>query len=43
MPGLDKMTVKELREAAAEFPHERAIADMKKEELVAFIQQAVVG
>lgn len=37
---LDKMTVKELREMAAEFPHERAIHDMKKEELIAFIKEA---
>ncbi len=37
---LDKLTVKELREIAAEFPHERAIHDMKKEELIAFIKQA---
>ena len=37
---LDKLTVKELREIAAEFPHERAIHDMNKEELVAFIKEA---
>lgn len=37
---LDKMTVKELREIAAEIPHEKAIHDMKKEELVAFIKEA---
>jgi hypothetical protein len=37
---LDKLTVKELREMAAEFPHEKAIHDMKKEELIAFIKQA---
>ena len=37
---LDKLTVKELREMAEEFPHEKAIHDMKKEELVAFIKQA---
>jgi len=37
---LEKMTVKELREIAAEIPHERAIHDMKKEELVAFIKEA---
>lgn len=36
---LEKLTVKELREVAAEFPHERAIHDMKKEELIAFIKQ----
>lgn len=37
---LDKLTVKELREIAAEIPHEKAIHDMKKEELVAFIKEA---
>ena len=37
---LEKLTVKELREMAAAFPHERAIHDMKKEELIAFIKQA---
>ncbi len=37
---LEKLTVKELREMAAGFPHEKAIHDMKKEELVAFIRQA---
>ncbi len=37
---LDKLTVKELREIAAEIPHERAIHDMKKEELLAFIKEA---
>ncbi|HOX14876.1 MAG TPA: hypothetical protein PLP18_01995 [Smithellaceae bacterium] len=37
---LDKLTVKELRDIAAEFPHERAIHDMKKEELIAFIKAA---
>ncbi len=37
---LDKMTVKELREVAEGLPHERAIHDMKKEELIAFIKQA---
>lgn len=37
---LDKMTVKELRDMAAEFPHEKAIHDMKKEELIAFIKEA---
>ncbi len=35
---LDKLTIKELRDIAAEFPHERAIHDMKKEELIAFIK-----
>ena len=38
--NLKKLTVKELREIAAEIPHERAIIDMKKEELVAFIKEA---
>jgi hypothetical protein len=37
---LEKLTVKELREIAAEIPHERAIHDMKKEELIAFIKEA---
>lgn len=37
---LDKLTVKELREIAAEFPHEKAIHDMKKEELITFIKEA---
>jgi len=37
---LDKLTVKELREIAAELPHERAVHDMKKEELIAFIREA---
>ena len=37
---LEKLTVKELREIAAEIPHERAIIDMKKDELVAFIKEA---
>ncbi len=37
---LDKMTVKELREVAAELPHERAIHDMKKEEIITFIKEA---
>lgn len=37
---LEKLTVKELREMAAEFPHEKAIHDMKKDELIAFIKQA---
>src|SRR4030043_1622243 len=37
---LEKLTVKELREIAAEIPHEKAIHDMKKEELVAFIKEA---
>lgn len=38
--NLGKMTVKELREIAAKIPHERAIIDMKKDELVAFIKEA---
>jgi hypothetical protein len=37
---LEKMTIKELREIAAEIPHERALHDMKKEEIVAFIKEA---
>ena len=37
---LEKLTIKELREIATEIPHERAIIDMKKEELVAFIKEA---
>ena len=37
---LEKFTIKELREIAAEIPHERAILDMKKEELVALIKEA---
>ncbi len=37
---MERLTVKELREIAAEIPHERAIHDMKKEELVAFIKEA---
>ena len=37
---LEKLTVKELREIAAEIPHERAIHDMKKDELVALIKEA---
>jgi hypothetical protein len=37
---LEKLTVKELREIAAEIPHERAIHDMKKDDLVAFIKEA---
>ena len=38
--NLKKLTVKELRVIAAEIPHERAIHDMKKEELVALIKEA---
>jgi hypothetical protein len=37
---LEKMTIKELRDIAAEFPHEKAIHDMKKEELIVFIKEA---
>jgi hypothetical protein len=37
---LEKLTIKELREIATGIPHERAIHDMKKEELVAFIKEA---
>jgi hypothetical protein len=37
---LEKLTVKELREVAAEIPHERAIHDMKKADLVTFIKEA---
>ena len=37
---LDKLTVKELREIAKEIPHEKAIHDMKKEELVTLIKEA---
>ena len=37
---LDKLTIKELREIAAEIPHEKAVHEMKKEELVAFIKEA---
>ncbi len=35
---LEKLTVKELREMASEFPHEKAIHEMKKEELIVFIK-----
>lgn len=38
---LDKLTVKELREIAVKFPHERAVSEMKKEELIAFIKEAM--
>ena len=37
---LEKMTIIELREIAAEIPHEKAVHEMKKEELVAFIKEA---
>lgn len=36
---LDKMTVKELREIALEFPHDKAIHGMKKEELIDLIKE----
>ena len=32
---LEKLTIKELREIAADIPHEKAIHEMKKEELIA--------
>jgi len=38
---LEKLTVKELREMATKFPHERAVSEMKKEELIAFIREAM--
>jgi len=34
------LTVKELRELASEIPHEKAVHEMKKEELIAFIKEA---
>lgn len=40
---LEKMTVKELKEAALVIPHDHteiAVSDMKKDELIAFIKQA---
>jgi hypothetical protein len=37
---LEKLTIKELREIAGEIPHEKAVHDMKKDELVAFIKEA---
>jgi hypothetical protein len=37
---LEKLTIKELREIAAEIPHDKAVHEMKKEELVAFIKDA---
>jgi hypothetical protein len=37
---LEKLTIKELREIAADIPHEKAIHEMKKEELVVFIKEA---
>lgn len=36
---LDKLTIKELREIAAEIPHEKAVHEMKKEELIALIRE----
>ncbi|MCX7981362.1 MAG: Rho termination factor N-terminal domain-containing protein [Syntrophales bacterium] len=38
---LEKMTVKELREIAVKYPHERAVSEMKKEELIAFIREVM--
>lgn len=38
---LEKLTVKELREIAVKYPHERAVSEMKKEELIAFIREAM--
>jgi hypothetical protein len=37
---LGKMTVKELREIAVDIPHDQAVHDMKKEELITFIREA---
>jgi excinuclease UvrABC helicase subunit UvrB len=37
---LEKLTIKELREIAAEIPHEKAVHEMKKEELISFIKEA---
>jgi hypothetical protein len=37
---LDKLTVKELREIALKIPHDVAVSDMKKEELITFIKEA---
>ena len=37
---LEKMTVKELKAIALEFPRTTSVHDMKKEELVAFIKKA---
>ena len=37
---LEKMTVKELKAIALEFPRTTSVHDMKKEELVAFIRKA---
>ncbi len=37
---LEKMTVKELREMALDIPHARAVHDMKKEEIIAFIRES---
>ncbi len=38
---LDKLTVKELRDIALQFPHEKAVSEMKKEELIVFIKEAM--
>jgi len=38
---LEKLTVKELREIAMRYPHEKAISEMKKEELIAFIKEVM--
>ena len=37
---LEKLTIKELREIAAEIPHDKAVHEMKKEELIALIKEA---
>jgi len=37
---LEKMTIKELRAVALEFPRSTSVHDMKKEELIAFIKEA---
>lgn len=37
---LEKMTVKELKVIALEFPRTTSVHDMKKEELIAFIKEA---
>jgi type II restriction/modification system DNA methylase subunit YeeA len=37
---LEKMTVKELRVVALEFPRSTSVHDMKKDELIAFIKEA---
>jgi len=38
---LEKLTVKELREMAMQYPHEEALSEMKKEELIAFLKEAM--